>query len=111
MQEKGFELVATELLSFKEQVRLFSEADIIVGPSGAAFANIIFCQPGTKVIPLSLGEGHFADLSLWPKLGPDLDIIIYLMNESGIDHAYKWFSSFVLEPIQFGAFIDSHIEG
>ena len=49
---KGFEIVYPEKLSFEDQVRLFSTAKIVVGPTGAAMANIIFMQPGSQVIGL-----------------------------------------------------------
>lgn len=49
---KGFELVDPSELSFLDQVRLFSSARIIAGPSGAAFANTVFCQPGTRIVAL-----------------------------------------------------------
>ena len=37
-------------IKFSEQVDLFHNADYIVGLHGAAFANLAFCKPGTKVI-------------------------------------------------------------
>lgn len=49
----GYEIVDTGQLSFEQQVRLFSEAGAIVGAMGAAFTNLIFCRPGTKVLALS----------------------------------------------------------
>lgn len=47
--ERGFEIVYPEIMSFEEQVKLFHFADIVVGPGGASFTNIIFCRPGTHV--------------------------------------------------------------
>ncbi|ODU13415.1 MAG: hypothetical protein ABS94_27035 [Variovorax sp. SCN 67-85] len=49
----GYEIIDTGLLSFEQQVRLFSEASAIVGAMGAAFTNLIFCRPGTQVLALS----------------------------------------------------------
>ncbi|APR35209.1 hypothetical protein BTO02_06955 [Paraburkholderia sp. SOS3] len=49
----GFEIVDTAELSFEQQVRLFASAAIIVGPVGAAFANLIFCNPACKVLGLT----------------------------------------------------------
>lgn len=49
----GYEIVDTGQLSFEQQVRLFAEARTIVGAMGAAFTNLIFCQPGTQVLALS----------------------------------------------------------
>ena len=48
----GFEVVTLSGMSFADQCRLFSEAEIVVGPHGAGFANAVFAQPGTTLIEL-----------------------------------------------------------
>jgi hypothetical protein len=48
----GFFVIEPENLSFREQVILFNNADVIVGATGAALANLIFCSAETKVIIL-----------------------------------------------------------
>jgi capsular polysaccharide biosynthesis protein len=48
----GFEVVQPERLTFREQVRLFAAASVVVGESGAAMANIGFCDPGTRVLEI-----------------------------------------------------------
>ena len=50
---RGYEIIDTAELSYEQQVRLFHSADTIVGAMGAAFTNLIFCNPGTKVLALS----------------------------------------------------------
>jgi len=52
----GFERVGPERLKLAEQAALFASAEVVVGVKGAALTNILFCQPGTKVIVLSPGE-------------------------------------------------------
>ncbi len=59
---RGFSIIEPEKLSFLEQVRLFANADIIFGSSGAALANIIFCRPGTEI---NIFISVFADTSYW----------------------------------------------
>tara|TARA_Y100000591_G_scaffold147503_1_gene126684 strand:- start:305 stop:1402 length:1098 start_codon:yes stop_codon:yes gene_type:complete len=49
---KKFEVIKPELLSFKKQINLFKNSNIIIGAHGAAFSNIIFCKPGTKIIEI-----------------------------------------------------------
>ena len=49
-QAYGFRAVYPKKLSFREQVKLMVGAGVIVGPSGAAFANMIFCRPGTRLV-------------------------------------------------------------
>ncbi len=39
-------------MSIEEQIYLFNEASTIIGAHGAAFTNIIFCKPSTKIIEL-----------------------------------------------------------
>ncbi len=46
-KQAGYKIVCTEELSYGEQVELFSSASVIVGASGAALANLVYCQEGT----------------------------------------------------------------
>ena len=50
--KKGFTSYKVEELDIKEQIYLFNEASIIIGAHGAAFTNIVFCKPATKIIEL-----------------------------------------------------------
>ena len=45
----GFETVAPGDLSFREQIQLFSDAEVIVG-TGAGLFNMVFAAPGAKVL-------------------------------------------------------------
>ena len=49
---KNFVSVRLHDLEFMEQVKLFNNAEFIVGLHGAGFANLVFCKPGTKVIEM-----------------------------------------------------------
>lgn len=49
----GFEIIEPEKLSFQDQVKTFSNADVIVGASGAALANLIFSPAEAKNIILA----------------------------------------------------------
>jgi capsular polysaccharide biosynthesis protein len=48
----NLEVVTLTGLTIAEQARLFSEANLIVAPHGAALTNLIFCHPGTEVVEL-----------------------------------------------------------
>ena len=52
LRNYGFIMIEPEVLSFKEQMEIFNSADIIIGPHGSAFTNIIFCKPGTVLLEL-----------------------------------------------------------
>jgi Glycosyltransferase 61 len=49
----GFEIINPGALAVIDQVRLFSEARMICGPHGAAFANAAFTPPGGAVLELT----------------------------------------------------------
>lgn len=46
---QGWTVVEPERLSFDEQVRIFHGAKMVVGATGAAMVNMLFCRPGTRV--------------------------------------------------------------
>jgi len=50
LESLGFEAVLCENYTIAEQAAIFNNADIVIGPHGAAFTNVVFCKPGTKVI-------------------------------------------------------------
>lgn len=57
---RGFTVVQPEKLSVAEQIDLFRSARYIVAPTGAALANIMYCEPGVKVVeivPRDVSEG------------------------------------------------------
>ncbi|HTX33566.1 MAG TPA: glycosyltransferase 61 family protein [Bryobacteraceae bacterium] len=47
-----FDTVYLEGMSMADQILLFQSADFIVSPHGAGLANLLFCEPGTKVVEL-----------------------------------------------------------
>jgi len=52
LTKKGFTSYKIGELSFENQIYLFNKAKIIVGAHGAAFANLVFCKPKTKIIEI-----------------------------------------------------------
>lgn len=49
-RKHGFEVVYLDELSFFESVKLFREAEVIIGPHGAAWANLLFANPSAKAM-------------------------------------------------------------
>jgi hypothetical protein len=45
-----FETVYLEGMSIADQILLFQRAEFVVGAHGAGLANLLFCEPGTRVI-------------------------------------------------------------
>jgi len=46
----GFEIVDCSVLTVEEQAGVFAESEIVVGVHGAAFSNLVFCNPGATVL-------------------------------------------------------------
>ena len=64
-KEFGFEVVYPELMTFEQQVGLFHNAECIIGGSGAAFTNLIYCSNNVKVVVFSKYHVRFA---LWQTI-------------------------------------------
>lgn len=74
MKLLGFDIIYTEDLSFIEQVRLFSNAKLIVGSAGSAYANLVFCSKECKVIMLTMGDGNDVSYHFFHKLANLVDV-------------------------------------
>lgn len=48
----GFQKYHLETMTISEQVELFSRAKVVIAPHGAGLANLVFCNPGTKVVEI-----------------------------------------------------------
>jgi capsular polysaccharide biosynthesis protein len=55
----GYESITLSEYTFQDQVKIFKNADNIVGLHGAGFANIVFSKPGTRLLEIqSLTAGN-----------------------------------------------------
>lgn len=52
LTSRGYEVHRTENMTFTQQVELFSSAKEIISAHGAGLSNIVFAQPGAKVLEL-----------------------------------------------------------
>lgn len=79
--QHGFALIDPGKLTFREQVSLFAHAKVIIGPTGAAMANAIFCQPGTEVGILMATHKHMI-YKYWSAMLTPLNInVSYLLGK------------------------------
>ncbi|WP_198039204.1 glycosyltransferase family 61 protein [Paraburkholderia sp. SOS3] len=93
LEEHGFECVDTATLAFEEQVRLFAESKMIVGPLGAAFTNLIFCMAGCRVLGLAtpFGKRFCIQANLAGFAGCDYKIVAgeHPMYKPGDEHTLR----------------------
>ena len=73
LRARGFQIVTASTLTFAEQVRVTAAAQLLVSPHGAGLANLIYAQPGTRVIELrplhAVGRSPFWDKTFWLLAG------------------------------------------
>ena len=75
LKKFGFEQITLESLSVSEQAALFSSAQVVVAPHGAGLSNVVFCNPGTKVIELF--SANYVNVCFWA-----------LSNQVGCEYYY-----------------------
>lgn len=70
LEARGFERVFPERLTARQQVELFSTAEIVVAPHGAGNTNMLFAPPGAQLVELQVpGLVHVCYWSLCDALG------------------------------------------
>lgn len=80
LRRHGFNVVDPGKLSFQEQVSIFSHAKVIIGATGAAMANAVFCKPGTEIGILIATHKHMI-YKYWPAmLSPFKINVSYLLG-------------------------------
>ena len=52
LKKKNFMIVDTNNMSVFEQIKIFSRADAIIGPTSSALTNLVFSKKGTRVIEI-----------------------------------------------------------
>lgn len=83
LSELGFTKIFMEDLSFLEQVRTIHHADFIVGPTGAAWTNLIFCRSDAKALCWMADE--FGDFSAYSSIADMVGVDLrYLTYKAGV---------------------------
>ena len=88
-RQAKYEIVYAEELSWIEQIEVFSSAKCIVGASGAALTNLLYCNPGT-VLGCILPEKYnfYIYSTIHHMIGGkalflDVDVVAKYLNISG----------------------------
>lgn len=90
----GFRIVFTEELSVLEQIRLFKDAEAVMGIHGAGLSNMLFCARGTKIIELRQGGG--VQNNLFYQLASCLDHSYYcFLSDNSISEDFQQSDIFI----------------
>lgn len=79
LEKLGFVIIDAELLSVAEQISLFAGAKVVIGIHGAGLTNLVFCNSGTKVIELFLGNMNIPTCYHYYWMCCYLDLEYYFM--------------------------------
>jgi len=97
LEADGFEAVYLEDLSFAEQVAVMQQARVIVGPTGAAWTNLLFCRPGTRALCWMAEE--YGDLSCFSHIAVEMQVQMeYILYRTGATSSQElFFSPYVVD--------------
>ena len=97
-KKQGFQKVTPGELSLHEQISLISNAQIIAGPTGAAWTNLIFCREGTKCLCWMAEEyGEFSAFSNLAKIvGADMYYVTFKTNAKSVGELYS--TNYSIDP-------------
>lgn len=101
---RDFVVVDPEKLTFIQQAQLFMNAKVVVGATGAAIANALFCQRDSQVaILIAKNEGMAYDywVNMLSPMGIDVTYILGMGCESNVH------SDFSIDPAHLMEFLDS----
>ena len=87
LEKKGFKKIDPAKLNLKQQIEIFNSADIIIGTTGAAWTNLIFCKKNAKAIIFS--PYYFNDFNAFSNLAQIFNIDLTYSYYSGnkLDHS------------------------
>lgn len=91
VESHGFEACSPGNLAFLDQVRMFQDASLVVGPTGAAWSNVIFARAGLRGLYWVSKQSR--EFSLWTGLasipGADLRYITYDSEATSTSAVYS----------------------
>lgn len=94
----GYNVIEPEKLTFLQQVKLFQNAESIVGSSGAALANIIFCKKSTNVLIL-IPEYKNTLYLYWQNIACAVGVLVtYILGDLSKKKPMGIHSDFYINP-------------
>lgn len=111
LEHYGFTCVYMEEIDIRLQVATIANAEMVVGPTGAAWTNIIFASPGAKGLcwmPEEFG-GFSAFSNLAAITGVSLDYITY--PTGAMDTRELYYKGYKLDKHEIIRWVRSHLAG
>ena len=101
----GFETLDFGALPYEDQLRSVRDAEIIVGPNGAALVNSLFAGPGTRI---GILDNHFIEDNEWyaavsERLGQRLSFLVGEVVDA--DPVYEFNANYRIDVERLPAFL------
>lgn len=94
----GFSVIEPEKLTIGQQIAFFANADTIVGATGAAFANLIFCKRTAHVVVL-ISTCKSLSYWYWQNMASAIGLrITYVLGKSIDRVGTDYHSDYLIEP-------------
>ena len=104
--KRGYAIVEPETLTFSQQVRYFTHAKVIVGPTGAGFANAIFCEKGAHVAIL-ISKCKDLAYKYWVNMLSPIGVnCSYVLGDIVENHEYGVHADFAINISYLMEFLD-----
>jgi len=94
LEQRGFDVIQTELLSFDEQIAMMSAAKVVVSPHGAGLANMLFMPQGAHVVEL---------------VNPEFPNSDYYSLANALGHSYWLYSARCVRDVRPVAYQDLYV--
>lgn len=97
LQEFGFKIIEDKTRTVKEQMEIYYSADVILGPHGASFANILWCRPNTVLIEMFSNQYYPPFFKYLANL---LKLKYYAIfeNDVRVNHDAYSYKNFIISP-------------
>ena len=105
-RQHGFEIVKLEEYSYKKQIELFKDCSVVVGASGAALTNIVYCKPETVFVCIIPEQYHFC---MYSTIANIIGLrCIFLNPEIVVNTRYMSMDQWKLDELLCEQFIDTY---
>jgi hypothetical protein len=87
LKKFNFVIIEDKKRTVREQMTIYRNAEFIIGPHGASFSNIIWCEPGTHLMEL-FSPNYAPDFFLYLAKMMDMEYSAYYndLPDSNIDY-------------------------
>jgi capsular polysaccharide biosynthesis protein len=105
LDEHGFEMVHCEALTVRQQRQLFSEAEMVVAPHGAALGNLVYCGACASV--LELFSPNYVDVGMWPLTTHSRLVHTYALTQTAREKGGPRIEDMIFDVARLRRFLNS----